>query len=51
MDKSTQEISFRQALISYAEKYGATKAAIRYKSSRQYTDTGGSGDMTAQTTL
>ncbi|MCR5336527.1 MAG: integrase core domain-containing protein [Synergistes sp.] len=35
-DKSTQEVRFRQALISYAEKYGVTKAAIRYKTNRQY---------------
>lgn len=27
---------YRQSLISYAEKYGVTKAAIRYKTNRQY---------------
>ena len=27
---------YRQALISYADKYGVTKAAIRYKTNRQY---------------
>ena len=27
---------YRQALISYANKYGVTKAAIRYKTNRQY---------------
>lgn len=27
---------FRQALIQYAEKYGVTKAAIRYRVNRQY---------------
>lgn len=27
---------YRQALISYASKYGVTKAAIRYKTNRQY---------------
>jgi hypothetical protein len=27
---------YRQALIFYADKYGVTKAAIRYKTNRQY---------------
>ncbi len=27
---------YRQALILYANKYGVTKAAIRYKTNRQY---------------
>ena len=27
---------YRQALIQYAEKYGVTKAAIRYRTNRQY---------------
>lgn len=27
---------YRQALIKYSEKYGVTKAAIRYKTNRQY---------------
>ena len=27
---------FRQALIKYSQKYGVTKAAIRYKTNRQY---------------
>ena len=27
---------YRQSLIKYAEKYGVTKAAIRYKTNRQY---------------
>lgn len=36
MDKITQEVRFRQALINYAQKKGVTKAAIRYKTNRQY---------------
>lgn len=27
---------YRQALIKYSQKYGVTKAAIRYKTNRQY---------------
>ena len=34
--KITQTMLFRQALIRYAQKKGVTKAAIRYKSNRQY---------------
>ena len=36
MDKITQTARYRQALIQYAEKYGVTKAAIRYRTYRQY---------------
>ena len=36
MDKITQTARYRQALILYAEKYGVTKAAIRYRTYRQY---------------
>lgn len=36
MNKLTQEVYFRQALILYAEKYGVTKAAIQYKTNGQY---------------
>lgn len=36
MDKITQTAWYRQALIQYAEKYGVTKAAIRYRTYRQY---------------
>ena len=36
MKTVTQNILYRQALISYANKYGVTKAAIRYKTNRQY---------------
>lgn len=36
MDKITQTARYRQALIKYAEKYGVTKAAVRYHTNRQY---------------
>lgn len=36
MDKITQAAQYRHALICYAEKYGVTKAAIRYRTNRQY---------------
>jgi len=36
MEKITQTARYRQALILYAEKYGVTKAAIRYRTNRQY---------------
>lgn len=36
MNKITQTIRFRQSLIKYAEKYGVTKAAIKYNTNRQY---------------
>ena len=36
MNKITQELLYRQSLIKYAEKYGVTKAAIKYKTNRQY---------------
>ena len=36
MKTVTQPILYRQALIKYSEKYGVTKAAIRYKTNRQY---------------
>lgn len=36
MNTITQTMHFRQALIEYSLKYGATKAAIRYKVNRQY---------------
>ena len=29
-------MQYRQSLIRYAEKYGVTKAAIRYRTNRQY---------------
>jgi len=36
MNKITQTMLFRQALILYSEKYGVTKAAVRYSVNRQY---------------
>ena len=36
MNKITQTMRFRQALILYAEKHGVTKAAVRYRTNRQY---------------
>ena len=36
MKTVTQNILYRQALIKYSQKYGVTKAAIRYKTNRQY---------------
>ena len=36
MNKITQTMRYRQSLILYAKKHGATKAAIRYKTNRQY---------------
>lgn len=36
MNTVTQTMKYRQALIHYANKYGVTKAAIRYKTNRQY---------------
>ena len=36
MDKITQTARYRQSLILYAKKHGVTKAAIRYRTNRQY---------------
>ena len=36
MNTVTQKMRFRQSLIKYSEKYGVTKAAIKYNVSRQY---------------
>jgi transposase InsO family protein len=36
MNKITQTMLYRQSLIKYAEKFGVTKAAIKYKTNRQY---------------
>lgn len=36
MNTITQDMRFRQAVIEYSLKYGVTKAAIRYKTNRQY---------------
>ena len=36
MNTVTQDMRYRQALILYSQRYGVTKAAIRYKTNRQY---------------
>lgn len=36
MNSITQDMKFRLSLIKYADKYGVTKAAIKYKTNRQY---------------
>lgn len=36
MNKITQTMRFRQAVIEYLMKYGVTKAAVRYRTNRQY---------------
>ncbi len=36
MNKITQTMLYRQSLIKYSQKYRVTKAAIRYKTNRQY---------------
>ena len=36
MDSITQDMRFRLSLIKYAEKHGVTKAALKYKTNRQY---------------
>ena len=35
MNTITQDMRFKQAVIEYSLKHGVTKAAIRYKTSRQ----------------
>ena len=36
MTTITQDMKYRLSLIKYADKYGVTKAAIKYKTNRQY---------------
>ena len=36
MNSVTQDMKFRQSLLKYSQKYGAAKAAIKYKTNRQY---------------
>lgn len=36
MASITQDMRYRLSLIKYAEKYGVTKAAIKYRTNRQY---------------
>ena len=46
MKTVTQTILYRQSLMKYSEKYGVTKASIRYKTNRQYISIVGKNDMT-----
>ena len=32
----TQDMRYRLSLIKYAERFGVTKAAVKYKTNRQY---------------
>ncbi|MCI8407912.1 MAG: transposase [Lachnospiraceae bacterium] len=36
MTTITQDMRYRLSLIKYADKYGVTKAAVKYKTNRQY---------------
>ena len=36
MNSVTQYMRYRQSFLKYSEKYGVTKAAIKYKANRQY---------------
>lgn len=36
MASTTQDMRYRLSLIQYAEKFGVTKAAVKYKTDRQY---------------
>lgn len=36
MASITQDMRFRLSLIKYAQRFGVTKAAIKYKTNRQY---------------
>lgn len=36
MASITRDIRYRLSLIKYAERYGVTKAAVKYKTNRQY---------------
>jgi transposase InsO family protein len=36
MKSITQDMLYRQSLLNYAKKHGVTKAAIKYKTNRQY---------------
>lgn len=36
MNSLTQDMKYRLSLIKYSQKYGVTKAAIKYKTNRQY---------------
>ena len=36
MNNITQDLKYRQSILSYAEKHGVTKAATKYRTNRQY---------------
>lgn len=36
MTSITQDMRYRLSLINYANKYGVSKAAVKYKTNRQY---------------
>ncbi len=36
MNSVRQDMKFRHSLLKYSQKYGVTKAAIKYKTNRQY---------------
>lgn len=36
MNSITQDIKYRLSVLSYAENYGVTKAAIKYRTNRQF---------------
>ena len=36
MNSVTQDMRFRQSLLKHSQKYGVTKAAVKYKTNRQY---------------
>ena len=36
MASITQDMRYRLSIIKYADKFGVTKAAIKYKTNRQY---------------
>lgn len=36
MASITQDMKYRLSLIRYSEKYGVSKAAVKYKTNRQY---------------
>ena len=39
METITQDMRYRLSLINYAQRYGVTKAAVKYKTNRQYIST------------
>ena len=47
----TQDMRYRLSLIKYAEKFGVTKAAVKYKTNRQYIYRWKNAGMTAPLNL